>query len=127
MVTKSDCTDATATADTVKTTCGTITLPGGSVRPLYVGCYAVGGAGFTTLENVTGVFEVESKQHGALGKWPLDCVAVLVSGVIAFSPRLYPVEWPNLSNDILTFYVTLDNATAIHNKARGILVFDHSP
>lgn len=112
-----------AAGDTVKTSIGSITLTAKARRIVGLGGYAVGGAGLTTLENVTGILEFESSDLSiAPQQYPLDCVALVTQGVGAFSPRVWPMDIPVSGGEVLTAYVTMDMAQTIGNTCRWFVI-----
>jgi hypothetical protein len=109
-----------ATADTVKTLVDTLTVPGGVSQIIGIWAYAVGGAGITTLQNISGIMEYESDDLSLTPlQLPLDVVVVLASGVAGWSPRIFAVAIP-VSPGVskIRGYVTLDYATTVHTYAR---------
>ena len=120
-----DCTTATATGDTVETTIGTITLPPSARKIVGIGCYAMGAATLTSGEPVTGIFRVAvSGKDVTPAKFPLDIIDILTSGAIALNPRIFEVDWENVANSIVEFFVTMDVAQSGGLKARGYVIFD---
>lgn len=114
---------ATASADTVKTLIDTIQIPQTARKIVGVWCHNLGGAGMTTLQNVTGIFELESDDLALVPmQFPLDCVPVVGSGVGSLNPRIFPVAIPTVGGERIRGYVTLDLATTIHNTARFGLI-----
>ncbi len=125
MTTKAQVSDATATGDTAKTLIGTITVPQSARTIIGVWCHALAGAGMTTLENITGIFELESPDVNLQPlQLPLDCVTVLTSGVGAVSPRVWPVNIPVSGGAKISGYVTMDMAQTVAGKARFGLIYD---
>jgi hypothetical protein len=125
MVITCDVTAATATGDTVETTIGTVTLPSTAKRILGIGV-SLGGAGYTTLEGISGFFRVEiSNLDVTPGKFPLGSSAIPVtSGVAVMENKIYPVDWSPVGNGIVTFKVTMDMTLAINPTARGFVIFE---
>ncbi len=120
-----DVTNLTATGDTTETLIGTVTLPSTAKRIIGIGCYAIAGATLTSAEAATGVFRVQVNNMDVTpANFPLDCVSVLTSGAIAFSPRVYPVDWAPAGNSVVSFYVTMDMAQTGALKARGFVIYE---
>jgi len=120
-----DITDATATGDTTETKIGTITLSAKAKKIVGLFAYAVGGAGLTTLENVTGIVRMDSPDFSiAPMRFPLDCVAVLTSGAVAFSPRIIPVEIPAVGSGKVDCFVTMDMALTVAATARVGIIYE---
>lgn len=118
---------STAAGDTTKTSLGTITLPAGSKQIVGVWGYAVGGPGITTLENVTGIIELESQDINIVPcQIPLDPVAVLTSGVGTFTPKVWPMNIPVKGGERVQGYVTMDMAQTVANTCRFGLVVEAS-
>lgn len=131
MSTKSMVTDATAmnATETTKTKIGSINVPVGAKRLIGVALQFLGGtAGLTTLENVGGIFSLESTNMTApwLGnqEFLTGAVAVLTSGVANVPPYIHPCSIPVQSNGTIDIYATMDIATTVNNKCRGMLVFE---
>ena len=115
----------TAHGDTVKTSIGTITIPKTVKKICGVWCYAAGGAGLTTLENLSGIFELESPdinlQPLAL---PLDIIACLTEGAGGFRPSIFPVDIPVGGGERVTCYVTIDMAQTVAGTCRFGLLYE---
>jgi len=115
---------AVASGDTVKTTLGTIAVPTTLNRIVGLWCYATGGAGLTTLENISGIFEIEapglSLQPLAL---PLEIVVVLTSGVAYHQVRVWPVNLTGVAGTALECFVTMDQALAINPDCRWGIIY----
>lgn len=117
------CSDSTATGDTVKTSIGAITLTAKAKRIIGFGAYATGGAGNTTLENVSGILEVESSDLSIAPQvYPLDTVSITGTGMAALSPRIWPTEIACNGGETLTGFVTLDLAQTINPSARWFVI-----
>jgi len=119
------CSASTATGDTVKTSIGDITLTAKARRIVGFGAYATGGAGNTTLENVSGILEVESSDISIAPQvYPLDTISLTGTGMAALSPRVWPANIPVSGGEVLTGYVTLDLAQTINPSARWFVITD---
>jgi len=115
----------TATGDTTKTLVDTITVPKSAKAIVGIWCYAVAGAGFTTLENMTGFFELESSDVNLVPlQLPLDVVTITGTGVAGFSPRIFPANIPVNGGERIAGYVTMDMAITIASKARFGLIYE---
>lgn len=125
MSTKAQVSAATACGDTTKTLIDTITVPQSARAIVGVWCHALAGPGVTTLENNTGIYELESPDINLQPlQLPLDCVTCLTSGSTAISPRVWPVNIPVSGGAKISGYVTMDMAQTVANKARFGLVYD---
>lgn len=120
-----DVTPATATGDTVETSIGTITLPTSAKTLVGVSVMAAGGAGFTTLETVSGIFRVDSPSIPQMSpnRFLLDVVGNTASGAFYSSPRIYAMDYPTNGAAVITYLVTLDLALTINTLARGMAIF----
>lgn len=120
-----DVTAATATGDTTETSIGTITLPTTSKALVGVAVNAFGGAGFTTLETVSGIFRVDSPSipNLAPNRFLLDVVGNTASGAFMSSPRIYAMDYPSNGAAVIEYFVTLDLALTINTLARGMALF----
>jgi len=113
------------TTATTKTSIDTLQVPQGVKRIIGAWCYAVGGAGTTTLENISGICELESPDVALQPlQMPIDAVVVLTSGTAALNPRIFPLNIPVGGGEKITGYLTLDLAQTIAHKARFGLVYE---
>ena len=125
MPTKSQVSGIVAAGDTVKTTLGSLDVPKSAKRIIGVWCHAMGGPGNTTLENVTGIFELESPDLSLQPlQFPLDCLTITGTGVGAINPRVFPVDIPVTGLETITCFVTLDMAQTLANTCRWGLIYD---
>jgi hypothetical protein len=109
----------TATGDTVKTLIDTLTVPASAKMIVGVWCQAVAAATMTSGEAITGMLELESDDLNLTPmQLPLDCVQVLTSGAVAFSPRVWNVMIPVKGGEKIRGYVTMDVAQTGGLKAR---------
>jgi len=114
-----------AHGDTVKTSIGTLTIPKTVKKIVGVWCHALGGPGLTTLENVTGIYELESPDINLQPlQLPLDIVAVVAEGHAGFSGRIFPVDIPVGGGEKITCYVTLDMAQTVAGTCRFGLLYE---
>lgn len=119
----SQCSAVTASGDTTKTSIGSITLTAKAKRIVGFGAYASGGAGLTTLENVSGILEIESADLSIAPQvYPLDTIAIVGTGMVQLTPRIWPVEIPCGGGEVLTGYVTMDIALAINPDCRWFVI-----
>lgn len=117
------CSASTATGDTVKTSIGSITLTSKARKIVGFGAYATGGAGNTTLENVSGILEIESGDISIAPQvYPLDTVSLTGTGMAILSPRIWACDIPVRGQEVLTGYVTLDLAQTINPSARWFVI-----
>jgi hypothetical protein len=117
------CSASTATGDTTKTSIGSITLTAKAKKIVGFGAYATGGAGNTTLENVSGILDVESSDLSiAPQQYPLDTVSLTGTGMATLTPRIWAVDIPCGGGEVLTGYVTLDLAQTINPSARWFVI-----
>jgi len=124
----SDVTPATVTGDTIETSIGTITLPTTSTILRGVACNIAGGAGLTTLETISGIFRIDSPSIPNLSpnRFLADVTIVVGSGAVAFSPRIYAMDYRTNGAAVIEFFVTMDLALAINPLARGMVLFETS-
>lgn len=113
-----------AHGDTTKTTLGALTVPKKANRIIGFWAYAVGGAGVTTVENVSGIVELESPDISLQPmQFPLDICVVLTSGVASWSPRVWNVDIPVSGGEEITCYVTMDLAQTVANTCRWGVIY----
>jgi hypothetical protein len=114
-----------AAGDTVKTTLGTITVPAGAKAIVGLWAYAMGGPGFTTLENLTGIVELESPDVNLQPcQIPLEPAGMLTGGAISSQTKVWPMNVPVHGSERITAYVTMDMAQTVANTCRWGLVID---
>lgn len=125
MATKIMTSSSTASGDTTKTLIDTITVPMNVKRLVGISVISLGGAGITTLEDVTGILTLESDdQDLAPMILPLPQVAVLTSGVAALNPFIWPVDIPVVGGAKIKGYATMDMALTVDSKIRFTLIFE---
>lgn len=120
---KSQVSTKTAHGDTVETLIDTLTVPSDVSKIIGVQIHAVGGAGITTVENVTGKFRLRNKSTGYEAEFLLDCIVVLTSGVGAVQPTVHPCDIAVQSNNEIEGYVTMDLAQTVANTCRFRLIY----
>jgi hypothetical protein len=117
--------EATTEGGTTKTSLGTIVLPSNAKRLVGAWCYANGGAGITTLENISGICELESPDVNLQPcQFPIEQQTVLTSGVGASATKVWPMNAAVPGNARVTGYLTLDLAQTVDGKARFGLVVE---
>ncbi|GAI32549.1 unnamed protein product [marine sediment metagenome] len=127
MRTYTDCCGPTADQVATEVKIGTITLSAKAKKIIGLWAYAVGGAGVTALENVTGIVRLDSPDFSiAPMRFPLDCVASFAasSGAVVFAPRILPVDIPAVGNGKIDCFVTLDMALTIAATSRVGVIYE---
>lgn len=120
---KSQVSALTAHTDTTEKLIDTLDVPDDVTKIVGVQAHVVGGAGITTVENVTGKFRIRNKSTGLEYEFLLDCIVVLTSGTTAFMPTLQPCDIPVAQGNKIEGYVTLDLAQTVANTCRFRLVY----
>jgi len=116
---------STAAGDTTKTSLGTITLPAGAKAIVGAWGYACGGPGFTTLENVTGIIELESTDLPIVPcQFPIEPTGMLTGGGVSSQIKVWPLNVPVNGGEHVTGYITMDMAQTVANTARFGLVVE---
>lgn len=116
----------TATGDTTKTLIDTIQLPAGSKRIIGGWAYALAGPGFTTLENVTGILELESPDVNLQPcQLPLEPAGMLTGGAVSSQIKVFPMDTPVAGGERISGYITMDMAQTVAGKARFGLVVEN--
>lgn len=125
MGTKIMTSDSTASGDTTKTLVDTLTVPMNVKKIVGISILSLGGAGITTLEDVTGIMTFESDDMDIAPLIiPLPQVAVLTSGVAALNPFIWPVDIPVVGGSKIKGYVTMDMALTVDSKIRFTLIYE---
>lgn len=125
MATKIMTSDSTASGDTTKTLVDTLTVPMNVKKIVGISILSLGGAGITTLEDVTGIMTFESDDMDIAPMiLPLPQVAVLTSGVAALNPFIWPVDIPVVGGAKIKGYVTMDMALTVDSKIRFTLIYE---
>lgn len=117
-------TASTALSDTTEKLIDTLTVPDEVSRLVGVSGHAMGGAGITTLENVTGKMRIRNKSRGEESEFLLDIVGVLTSGSPAYSPKVHPCDMQVSQGNQIEVYMTMDLAQTVANTGRACLVFE---
>ena len=116
---------ATAAGDTTKTLIATIQLPAGSKALLGVWVYANGGPGETTLENRTGILELESPDVNLQPcQVPLEQTTMLTGGANSVATKVWPLSVGVKGGERISGYLTMDMAITVENLARFGLVVE---
>lgn len=118
----SDSTALSATETTEKLI-DTLDVPSNVSRIIGCRVNAFGGAGMTTVENITGKFRLRNKSSGEENEFLLDCVGALTSGAVAFTPHLEVMDMPVKPGEKIEGYAVLDLAQTITNTVRFQLIF----
>jgi len=112
-----------ATTDTVEVSFGTITLTAKARLVIGVWCHVQGGAGNTTLENVTGTFRLQSTDLDLSPiVLPLKVYALTGTGAVMEDVKIWPIEIPVGGTEGIECLVTLDLALTINPTGRFGLV-----
>lgn len=112
-------------ADTAKTTMGDIQLPTTAKRVVAVWGHAGGGAGNTTLENVSGKLEIESNSLNIKPcEIPLKVVHITGTGMVQYDPKLWPVNWAGVGGAKLTGFISLELAQTINGLGNWGLIYE---
>jgi len=116
----------TASGDTTKTSLGTITTPS-STRAIVGVWVQWGGAGMTTLEDVSGILELESNDVNIQPcQIPLTAVMLTGTGAAPMTPKVWPLNINKAGQIRITGYVTMDITLAINPGVRFGLVIETS-
>lgn len=115
-----------ASGGVVKTSLGTITLPAGSKALLGAWIDPTGGLGATTLQNVSGLFEMESPDINIQPcQIPIPGQIVLGgTGGSSMEQKVWPMNAAVKGTERLTGYVTMNNAQTIVPQCRWGVVVD---
>jgi len=114
---------AVALTDTTEKSLGTITVSGKAKMLIGVWCLPNGGAGNTTLENVSGKFRLSSPDVSfEPAEFPLPELTITGTGVSRGEAKVWPLETPVPANAKVECLVTLDLAQTVNSTARFGLV-----
>lgn len=110
--------------DTTEKSIGTITVTGKARKLVGVWCLPNGGAGNTTLENVSGKFRITSPDVSLEpAEFPLPELTITGTGVSRGEAKVWPLDVDVPQNAKIECLVTLDLAQTINSTARfGIVV-----
>ena len=106
---KRGATPATATALTVKTLMGNLTVPGGVTKIDSVCGYIAGKVSLTIAEMPSGIITIESDAFGSPQEFPLAVVGMLTSGLAVYTPKDWPCDIPVKEGNVVRCYITLDS------------------
>jgi len=101
-------TAATATALTVKTLMGSLTVPGGVTKICKVFGYIAGKVSLTIAEMPSGMISVESDAFGSPQEFPLACVGMLTSGLCVYNVKEWDTDISVKEGNVVRCYITLD-------------------
>lgn len=114
----------TALGDTAKTSLGNITLPSNARRIVGFWAYCTGGPGYTTLENQTGICEIESDDMNIVPlQFPFEGAGGL-TGDSNLPNKVWPVDIPVRGKETLKGYGTMDMAITLANTGRWGVITD---
>lgn len=113
--------------ETTKTLVDTITVPQGVKNLVGVGAQ-ISAAGLTTLEDVTGILELESDDMSPWGGTQQFLVGgintVVTSGVSALNPYIHPTMIPVTAGAHIKVSMTYNKAQTVNPSTRAQLVFE---
>ncbi|GAH90814.1 unnamed protein product [marine sediment metagenome] len=113
-----------AAGDTAKTSLGTLVVPQDVSKIIGLYCHAVGGPGNTTLENITGMFELESPTQPLVkSQFLLDPVVEGVQGV-GLSAKSWPCDIPVTPGSTIEGFITMDMAITLANTCRFQVTYE---
>jgi len=121
---KQQCSGVVAAGDTAKTSLGTLTVPGNVSKIIGLYCHALGGPGNTTLENVTGMFELESPTDPLpITQFLLDPVAEALQGVSVRSMP-WPCDIAVREGQTIQGFISMDMAQTLANTCRYQVTYE---
>ncbi|GAH94392.1 unnamed protein product [marine sediment metagenome] len=113
-----------AAGDTAKTSLGTLIVPGDVSKIVGLYCHAVGGPGNTTLENITGIFELESPTDPLpISQFLLDPVVEGVQGA-SLSAKPWPCDISVRPGMTIQGFITMDMAITLANTCRFQVTYE---
>jgi len=116
---------AIALTDTVEKSLGSVTITGKARRLIGVWCLPNGGAGNTTLENVSGQFRITSPDVSLEpAQFPLPEMTITGTGVSRGEAKVWPLDVEVPQNAKIEALVTLDLAQTINSTARFGIVLE---
>lgn len=114
---------ATTEGGTTRTTLGDLTIPAGAVQIL--GAWAYVGVIDTTIEQASGIFDLESSDLAMQPcQMPLHNGGAVTSGARGHDPKIFPLNKKCAGGEKITAYLTLDAAMTGNPKARWGLVVE---
>lgn len=126
---KSICTELTAqnATETTKSLISTVTCPQG-VRALVGVGYQISAAGLTTLEDVTGIMELESDDMSPWGGTQAFLMGgmctMTTGGQAALPPYVHPCHIPVTAGAHIKVSTTFNKAQTVNPSVRAQLVFE---
>jgi len=126
---KSQCSVLTAqnATETVKTLIDTLVIPQGVKSIVGVGAQ-ISVAGLTTLEDVTGMLELESDDMAPWGGTQQFLVGGMItgltSGAVGMNPYLHPTNIPVTPSARVKISMTYNKAQTINPSTRAQLVYE---
>lgn len=118
---------AAESAETTKKLVDTITVPQG-VRALVGLGYQISMAGLTTLEDVTGIIELESDDMAPWGGTQQflmgGVLTALTSGAVVAQPYVHPCNIPVTAGAHIKVSATYNKAQTINPSTRAQLIFE---
>jgi len=105
---KRGATAATATALTVKTLMGSLTVPGGVSKIDSVSGYIAGKVSLTIAEMPSGIMTIESDAFGSPQEFPLAVVQMLTSGLCCYNVKEWDCDISVKEGNVVRCYITLD-------------------
>lgn len=117
---------ATASGDTVKTSLGTLKVPDGYKRIVGAGV-SIGGAGMTTLENISGILDLDSQDLPDVNQTiPFSCGGLVTSGGLPTPVKTMPMDIPcGNGGQTINAWVTMDMALTVNNTVRPYIVVEN--
>lgn len=113
--------------ETTKTLMDTITVPQGVKHLVGVG-YQISPSGLTTLEDVTGILELESDDMAPWGGTQQFLMngmqTVVTSGAVVVAPYIHPTMIPVTAGAHIKISATYNKAQTINPSTRAQLVFE---
>jgi hypothetical protein len=111
---------AQGATETVRTSIGTYTVPLGVSKLVEVGVQ-ISTAGFTTLEDIGGILEIECNNAPSwtTQQFVTDTVVPLTSGAQVIPSRVHDVNVPVTPNSVLEFFMTYNRALTINPSSRA--------
>ena len=124
MAWKQQCSAVVAAGDTAKTSLGDLVVPQDVTKIIGVYCHALGGPGNTTLENITGMFELESPSSPLpIAQFLLDPAAEPLQGV-GLRAHPWPCDIPVILGAVVRGFITMDMAITLTNTCRYQLTYE---
>lgn len=113
--------------ETTKTLIDTLTVPQGVKALVGVG-YQISAAGLTTLEDITGIMELESDDMAPWGGTQAFLMGgvgtVVTSGAANLAPYIHPTNIPVTSGAKIKVSTTFNKAQTVNPSCRAQLIFE---